>query len=77
MLKVVIVMVKVFVKVPSLVCVGDACQPYQIFPSAPDDDGVIHGCIQMDTVRNSRNSGGTLLDRKRRSVGMNTAIVTR
>ena len=76
MVKATIVMVKFFVKVPSLVCVGDAHQPYQICLSAPSDEGVRRGFIQTDTVINNGNPGGPLLDGKGRALGMNTAIVT-
>ena len=61
MVEVVIVMVKVFVKPPSLICVGYSHQPYQIFPSDPADEGLIRGFINMDASINPRNLGGILL----------------
>ena len=45
-------------------------------PPAPSDYGVLRGCIQKDTSINSGNLGGTLLDGKRRDVGMNISIST-
>ena len=76
MVKFIIFMVKVFEKVPSFVCVGDACKPYQLFPSTLDDGGLIRGCTQMDAVIITVNAERNLLDGKGRSVGMNTTIVT-
>ena len=43
--------------------------------SAPANDGVIRGYIQTDSIINTVNSGGTLLEGKVRDVGINTAIV--
>ena len=77
MVKVVIVMIKIFVKVPSIVCIIDPCQPYQMCPSVPSDDGVIRRCIKTDAAINPANLVGPLLDRNGRSVRMNTSIVTK
>ena len=76
MVKFVMVMVKVFVKVPSFVYVRDAHKPYQISTSAPADDGVITGCIKTYASINTGNLFGPLLDGKVRAVGMNATIVT-
>ena len=64
MVKVVIIIVKVFVKVPSLVYFVDDCQPYHICPSAPADGGVNMKLVQMDITINNRNVGVPLLGGK-------------
>ena len=63
-------------KPPSLICISDAHQLYQIFPSAPSDEIIIRVFIQTDAAINPINSGGILLDGKVRTVVMNTSIVT-
>ena len=69
-------MVKVFVNIPSLVCIVDAFQPYHIFPYAPANDGVIRGCIHTDSAINPVNKVGPLLDVKGGRIVINKAIVT-
>ena len=76
MVKVFIVMVKVFVKVPYIACVGYACLMYYICPSVPADDGVIRGYIQADAATNIENLEGILLDGKGVATRMNMTIVT-
>ena len=72
----IIVMVKFFARVPYIFCFGDACQPHHIFPYAPFNDGVIKGCIQMDTFTNPRNLVAPLLEVKVSSMSINTVTVT-
>ena len=76
MVKVIIFMVKVFVKFPSIVCVGDAGQTYQICPFPPVDDGLIRRFIQTVAAIYPRNLVGPILDVTGRVVVMNMAIVT-
>ena len=74
--KFIIAMVKLFFRVPSIICAGDAHQPYQIFPSSPDDDSVIRVFIHTDAVINPGKLVGSLLYVKGGSMSMSTTIVT-